>query len=802
MRSLLCAIFVILCFKLAARCQVHVENAHISGKIKTFSVSHPTERAYLQFDKPYYAAGDTMYFKAYVTVGGDYRLSGLSGVLHVELVNTKGGVDQSIKLQLNDGIAWGDFALPDSLPAGNYRVVAYTRWMRNEGEDAFFDRPIAVGSLFHARIPESGLPASKLNGAADVQFFPEGGGMVVGVTSKVAFKAIGTDGLGTDVNGVVTDDEHKEITRFASVHLGMGSFSFRPEAGKTYSAKVIYPNGISSMVMLPQASEKGIVLSVNNDSIPKAVVRIVANKACYQENKNKVYSLLVWSGGNIITVPCTLDSTIITLDILKRRLKTGIATLTLFSPTGEPLCERLIFVQNYDQLSLNIASDKTTYGKREKVTLTLNAKTRADSAAMGYFSVSVTDESKVPVDERSENTILTGLLLTADLKGYIEQPNYYFSTTNDKTQSDLDLVMLTHGYRRFNWKQILNDQDKTLAYQPEKGIEINGIAKNVLGKPLANGTVTLLSTTAGLLQSMQTDDKGHFTFDNLAFTDSVKFILQAVTAKGKNLTTLVYNKEKEGLPSISPSPEASEQPELTYLENSLKQHDQAVQYGTATGRMLKEVKIRNTKIDAPKIDNRYGIAGQVISGDKILYGGSLAVRLMGLIRGVHFIPSGGNRFRPVLNRPATKPMLIVWNGNEMPASFDINAINTGSIENIEVITDPTASSPDYDGVIIVNTAFGLRLKDISSTGILPINVDGFYKAREFYAPRYDRQDNNLKRADLRSTVYWKPELQTGKDGKASFGFFNADGTGTYRVVVEGIDDKGNLGRQVYRYKVE
>src|SRR6202007_729617 len=104
----------------------------------------------------------------------------------------------------------------------------------------------------------------------------------------------------------------------------------------------------------------------------------------------------------------------ITLDILKRRLKTGITTLTLLSPAGEPLCERLIFVQNYDQLNLNVTSDKTIYGKREKVTLTLNAKTRADSAAMGHFSVSVTDESKVPVDENSENTILTQLLLTAD----------------------------------------------------------------------------------------------------------------------------------------------------------------------------------------------------------------------------------------------------------------------------------------------------------------------------------------------------------------------------------------------------
>ena len=138
---------------------------------------------------------------------------------------------------------------------------------------------------------------------------------------------------------------------------------------------------------------------------------------------------------------------------MKRRLSTGVTTITLFSPNNEPLCERLIFIQNYDQLNLNVTTNKARYAPRENITLKLNAKTRADSAVVGHFSVAVTDESKMPDDENNETTILTSLLLTSDLKGYIEQPNYYFNHINDTTTKNLDLVMLTHGYRRFEWKR-------------------------------------------------------------------------------------------------------------------------------------------------------------------------------------------------------------------------------------------------------------------------------------------------------------------------------------------------------------
>jgi TonB-dependent SusC/RagA subfamily outer membrane receptor len=788
---------------------------NIVAKLKSFSNNHLTEKAYLQFDKPYYAAGDTIYFKAYVTEGERHKLSNLSEVLHVDLINTNNKIDQSIKLQLDSGVAWGDFALPDSLPKGDYRVRAYTQWMQNDGQNSYFNQTIAVGSVVNNnKIPESNTTrATAVNPKPDIQFLPEGGTLVTGIRSKVAFKAIGINGLGINVKGLVVDNENKEVCAFASAHEGMGYFFLKPGDGKTYKAKLTFSDGTQDMVDLPKPDASGIALSINNDSIPKASVKIEANAAYYQAYQNKELFLLIYSGGIATTVTCKLDSSVISFDILKRRLHTGVATVTLFSAAGEPLCERLLFIQNYDQLSLNINSDKTGYAKREKVNIQLNAKNRADSAVTGHFSVSVIDESKVPQDENNESTILTNLLLTSDLKGYVEQPNYYFTDTSAIARSNLDILMLTQGYHRFEWKQVLNNNYPPLAYQPEKGLEVIGMVTNLFGKPIANGTVTLLPSKGGPLLSSQSDDKGIFHFPNLIFTDTTHFVLSAVNAKGKNSTKITYFNDKpepfissNRLQDIKPVTDTTM---AVYLDNAKKERNEFINYGRGKGILLKEVQIKEKKRDDQYRTQSFAGAGhadQVMHADEIeRIQGPLSTSLLGRLRGVTFINEV-----PVLTQFSTfnmYPMLVIVDGAEMLPGFNINFLNVNEIETIEVLK--YANSAAYgmagaNGVLVITTKqrVGTAYKDIASIGVLPIAPIGFYRARGFYSPKYNNTSLNNKQKDLRSTIYWKPELVTDKDGNASFDYYNADGTGTYKVVIEGIDNKGNLGRQVYRYKVE
>lgn len=795
-----------LCYA-SAYCQT-TDSKDVFNKLKNYSSTHITEKVYLHFDKPYYATGDTIFFKAYVTMGERLDLSQLSGILHVDLIGADSKISQGIKLQTVNGLGWGDFALSDTLPKGNYRIRAYTQWQRNEGN--YFEQTIPVGSVQFQKVPESSTERSKsVNAKADIQFFAEGGNLINGIRSKIAFKAIGSNGLGIDVKGVVVDNSGREVSRFASTHLGMGCFYLAPEAGKTYRANFTYANGIQNVVDLPLADTKGIALSINNDSLSKARVRIEANPAYYKENKGKDYTLLVYSGGFVTTVIVKLDSLATTLGILKRHLRTGITRVTLFSQTNEPLCERLMFVQNFDQLNLNLNSDQPFYAAREKVSIKLNAKTRADSAAIGHFSVSVIDENKVPVDENTETTILTTFLLTSDLKGTVEQPNYYFTHVTEEKLSDLDLVMLTHGYRKFEWKQVMNDNYPPFAWKAEKDLQISGIAKSLFGKPLAKAPVALISFQPKSLSNMTADDKGNFRFSNLQFTDSIRFVLQATNAKGKNKTQLTYNEDKPAPAVIPLSLMRSGNTDVpaSYLENNEKQQEELNKLGLGKVRVLKEVKIKGKKRDDYETQSLAGAgnADQVMHAKEIgMIQGPIATSLNGRLRGVVFYGAFPHAVPFLGGGPiAGGPMLVVVDGAE---GVDFNTINASEVETVEVLK--YAGTAIYgmnggNGVLVITTKrwAGTDWKDIASVGILPITVQGYYKAREFYSPKYESNSPN-PHPDLRSTIYWQPELTTDKDGNAVFEYYNADGKGAYRIVVEGIDEKGNIGRQVYPYKVE
>ncbi|HTI59892.1 TonB-dependent receptor [Mucilaginibacter sp.] len=769
-------------------------------KLKNYTGTHPAEKIYLHFDKPYYAAGDTIYFKAYVTMGERHVPSTISGVLHADLINTEYKVDQSIKLRLVDGIAWGDFALPDSLPKGSYHIRAWSRWMRND-PGSFFEKEIPVGSLLDNKIPESNI-IKTIHAKTDLQFFPEGGEMVSGIENKVAFKAIGVSGMGVDVKGNIIDNTGKLVAEFASARLGMGYFELTPEEGQSHKAEIAYADGTKDSIPLPLAKDKGIVLSVNNDSLQKVTVIVKANQRYFNENKGKEYPLLIYSGGIANTVSCKLDSNLITVDLIKRKLFTGITRITLFSPQNDPLCERLIFIQNYDQLNLDVAADKETYHARDNVNIKLTAKTRADSTAIGHFSVSVVDESKVKTNENEETTILSSLLLTSDLKGYIEQPNYYFNNITGQKLKELDLVMLTHGYRRFEWKQVLDSTNNKISYQPETGLEISGTASSILGRPLNEGTVSLISQMGGPISSQTTDYKGNFRFSNLMFTDTIHFILNATNAKGRNVTKLTYRKDI--IPPVNTAITLADQnvnaSVTNYLVNTEKQQEQLNALGLGKGRMLKEVKIKGFKEN-----NNYrsssllgpGHANQVVHAEELeKTGGMLSIRLAGKFHG---------RLGFAITSSGNFPGLIMLDG--VPWHFPLDYINPNAVETVELFYDANASiygMQGAGGVLVITTkqGSGLQAKDIASIGLLPITVPGFYKARAFYSPKYEHPNENANRKDLRSTIYWQPELKTDKDGNAAFEFYNADGTGTYKVVIEGIDEKGNVGRQVFRYKVE
>jgi TonB-dependent SusC/RagA subfamily outer membrane receptor len=791
-------------------------------KLKSYFSTFDPERAYLQFDKPYYAAGDTIYFKAYVTQGGDHKLSGLSGVLHVDLINTKNKIDQSIKLRLDSGVCWGDFALPDSIPTGNYRIRAYTQWMLNLGELDFFDQTIPVGAIVNRNVPDSGMkqPQRVISNQPDLQFFPEGGTFVEGVNTKVAFKAIGTNGLGMDVKGVVVDKDNRQVCSFESSYLGMGYFYLNPDKDNTYKAELTFSDGTQAIVDLPKPEASGISLSVADDSAQTISITIQTNGTYYQANRNKDFLLVIYSGEKAMTYLSKQEVPVIPLDIEKKAIQTGVSTITLFSPDGEPLCERLLFVQNNDALNLKITSDKTEYGVKEKVNLMLNAKGPAGLSGNGHFSVAVVDESSLPLNENNEKNILTELLLASDLKGYVEQPSYYFNDTSEDARKNLDVLMLTQGYRNFEWRQVSSKDSFVVAFQPEKGLEITGRITNLSDKPIANGTVTLIPSKGGSLLSSKSDSKGLFHFSNLVFTDTAHIVLSAVNSKGDNSTRITYLNASRHPPTVRELPYALPVVEdtgmLSYLRAATKWHDDYNNdYSPGKGKLLAPVTVK-----AVKEDDQYrtqslagaGFADQVMHADEIeRIEGNLSTSLNGRLRGVMFYGGIPYLTTALQNGGISKagPMLVVLDGTEiMPNSltFTVDDITAAQVETVEVLKYASASiygMRGANGVLVITTKNGSEAnKDIASIGVLPVAAIGFYKARTFYSPKYDTVDVNTTKPELRSTIYWNPEVKTDEDGNATFEYYNANTAGIYKVIIEGIDNNGNIGRVVYRYKVE
>jgi TonB-dependent SusC/RagA subfamily outer membrane receptor len=813
-KTLISIVVSIFLFQTIAFCQN--ENPVLTNavsKLKTLMTDHVTEKAYLHLDRPYafYVAGENVYFKAYVTVGERHEPSGISGVLHVDLVGKNDAIMKSLLVQLNGGTGWGDIQLPDTLEKGTYRIRAYTEWMRNEKVPNFFEQYISVSSINNVgRVSE----AVKQGSQPGIQFFPEGGNLVTDIHSKVAFKAIGPDGLGINVKGMVFDNDGKAVAKITSSHLGMGIFDFIPEAGKTYKAKITFANGSQSAVDLPAIEAKGITLDVLNNDPNKISIEINANRDYYKENQNKDLNLIVYCAGKVRTYSFKLDNEVLGLDLPTKDFSTGTLQVTLLSGTGEPLNERLVFIRNPDQLNLSVTTNKTSFAKRENVQLTLNSKTNEGMPVAGNFSVSVVDESKVLVDEDSENSILSYLLLTSDLKGYIEKPNYYFAHDSKETRADLDALMLTQGFRRFVWKQLLNENFATTpAFAAEKHIDVAGTLKTKAGAPIASSSVLLIEKASGTTLIQQTDAQGHFRFPEVDFSSNAHFLLKMQSA-AKNGTVVTMDAPVAGPPVAPENLLDSKYNAGADILASL-QSNQGSGFVTANNESSK-VLLQNDKTVETRSDNNYrssklggsGNADQVIHADQLLPGPSLANDLKGVARGIDF--ANGNAYLQNsqvvgAGHMGNEPMLIVEDGS---IASNIDDVNPSDVETVEILKGINASIYGVRGaygVIVINTkqtTSPIKIGREMAPGLFAIAPTGFYKASEFYSPTYDTAQPGNQLPDMRTTIFWKPDAVTDANGNLSLNYYNADGAGSYRVEVQGMDSKGNIGRQVYRYKVQ
>jgi hypothetical protein len=761
---------------------------------------YPQEKIYLHLDKPYYVSGEIMWFKAYHVAGSYHQPSPLSNTIYVELLNHKNNLVKQIILKSDSGFAAGNILLPDSLNTGNYLLRAFTPWMRNFSESYFYHREISI-------LNPSTTDAIKKEETIDIQFFPESGDLLTGVLTKIGFKAVGADGLSREVKIKIVDNTGAEVVKAESNRLGMGAFSIVAEGGKKYFALI---NELKDQRPLPEAKATGfnIAATVLMDK-PNVTLRLQSTPT----TPGKQNATLVCHTRGIVNYVAKVDLTpnIVFVQIPKANLLSGISTITLFDGNDRAVAERLIFIDQNDELRVTITPNKANYTAREEVKLTIKVTDANQNPVAANLSLAVCDNQQVILDENNAG-IKNYLLLTSDLVGHIETPGYYFNTQNADRFVAVDFLMLTQGWRRYNWSTMLEGKWPTINFLIDRGLTINGTLKDLYTrKPVAGGKVTYLSTGSDEIQIATTNELGRFSIYNLVYYDSTKSVLQGENKKGKKAVAFDIDKFEPPISTVAINPflYSSNNFERSLIEKSLerKRIDASYKFDGQTI-MLEGVEVKAEKIMEEVTSRMYGKGNATIMASDIP--GSITYQhplqlIQGRVSGVQVTGSGLSynvTIRGVGSTSNNSPLIMVDN-----IATDINTLSSipvSAIESVEIFKGPEAAvfgSEGSNGAILFYTKRGARIT-VPPMGIYNVQLSGYYTEKEFYSPRYDVKQPEHVKPDIRTTIYWNPHIKTNENGEASLSFFTNDNVSTVTGIIEGISGFGKVAHGVFHYKVE
>jgi len=805
----------------------------ILAKLEKYRTNTPQEKVYLHFDKPYYMAGETMWFKGYLFDGSSHKIDSVSRVMYVDLINeTNGEIIVSRVLNCN-GSTNGDIALPDSLEEGVYQIRAYTNYMRNFSEEFFFHQDFKVyqGSVKN-RLTDSN--AQKITEPTDVQFFPEGGNSVMGLDSRIGFKALNILGKGVDIKGFVLNNDKDTVVAFRAEHLGMGMFNYTPEPQKTYTAYVQGYHGKYQTYSLPAAQEQGFTMAVDNQSNQEKVKVFVSNNSPKFADKSSEIIVVAHQRGQLVFMAKGNESQkSFGLSIPRNKIPDdGIVQITLMNAKGEPLCERLVFNHQNKQINLKIIPDKVNYKIREKVTAMLEATDAEGKPVEGNFSVAVTDASQVIFEPYQEN-LLSYLLLSSDvsnlsgaayystLRGNIEQPAYYFDKENTDANRHLDILMMTQGWRRFIWRDLMADNDPKTTNLLETGLEVSGKALKPNGKIADNVTLTLvLKNDKKIPQFLTatTDSLGRYGFYSLDFFDSTQVLVQGVKKNGgKNLEVTINPLKSAPKVRIVKTPYRPMEFNAHDYADFLKKANDALELEKKLklnkDQMLQEVVVKAKKYEEPDARKIYGKANNTIKVDNIICAGATSVfqMMQGRVAGVQVSPNGTGGYSVIIRgvstiTGSTEPLYLL---DGMPVDADaLNSISPCDVDNIDILKGAEAAifgSRSSNGVIAILTKRGGNNYDYTKDPVSGVTIQkrmGYNIAREFYAPKYEVSIPDHLRPDFRSTLHWEPNIRTNASGKATITYWNTDAKATMKIVAEGVSTQGFVGIAIMEYGVK
>ncbi|MBD2757836.1 carboxypeptidase-like regulatory domain-containing protein [Spirosoma validum] len=769
---------------------------------------------FLHTDKPFYATGDRIWFSAYLLDAATHQQPLGETAIHVDVLTASGRTVQHQWLRIEDGRGVGNFRLSDSLASGTYRLRGYTDEDDRQKRPAF-ERSVAV---YNTLQPTTSTLTDNTPKSLDIQFLPEGGRWIVGLPARLGVKVVGTDGHGFAVSGRIVDNTGVEICRLITNRLGMGHISLTPQAGRTYYAEVVQADQ-QQRIPLPAVDPEGLILSVDAVSDSTRLGLTVMGKNL--PSQDSAYVLIQHRGRLVDQRKILLQNGVARVSLSTATLPSGLNQITLYDATARPQAERLVFLpERIPPIKVIIGLNKQRYQPREQAILgiTLNDDGRPALAAL---SASITDATQVP-DDTAEATIHTHLLLTGELRGRVEQPNYYVKNTTSETRWALDDLLLTQGWRRVSG---------TPATELLGGVSLMGRVLNPQNQPIAGAQVFVASTKASqsFVKSAGADERGRFRLAGLAIADTTQLMTQLTNRQLKDLSDKEAHLVLEG-PDVNWERDTTNVlPNWSALRAQLeaarmRQESDAEFYRDKKVKLLKEVIVRARKFDERPDDIRQrslhnGADATILFDDKSPRFANLYEMIRGRAPGVSVIQNTLTNSYQVLIRgigslkSSTQPLFLM---DGMPIQdtdgTSLLSFNPGDVERIEVLKNGTNVGiygvRGGNGVIAFYSKRFRPDQDKSAIkpGMKPLQFIGYPSVqREFYVPRYDLKPDEAQtdvssRVDRRDVLYWKPIIRTDSQGHSQLLFFLSDVVRTVRITVQGITADGRpvVGTELIR----
>lgn len=701
--------------------------------------------------------------------------------------------------------------------AGSKAVNLEKAHLFGKGKEELRHTPLAQGTAFCYEADAHSLPVVRLEignysrfiplrpEATDYQvdFFPEGGTLLAGVMQKVAFKALNDLGESEEIEGVLYNGDGKQVSAFSTSHAGMGSFSWIPEAGKNYYVECTSKGGLKKRFDLPAPEQNRYALQVHRSE--RGFV-VSVNSSVAEESRERLNVLVHQRGLPLLAHSLVPPYTALRLD--KASISPGVVNIVLLDFSGKILSERLVFIKQKEGHSLEIVPDRAQYGTRDLVKLTTQLHDASGQPLDGDFLLAVTNDSDVLPD--STSSIQSSLLLSADLRGYIDDPEWYFREDSRERDECLDLLMLTHGWRKYHVEEALKETYVSPQQKPELSMQVKGSVKRLVGnKGMEDAKVRLLIPEQHVVEEKEVDGKGCFRWDLFEFPDSTMYYLSAVSGKGSNHVLLEL--ETETFPSCSlpcPPLALSSAEDISQEDDGEAYLDKLKQQAMAEGNklMFLDELVVSGKRKVPRTVFESILGAVSVRSEEIRESTMEDVGLFITSKFPGLVYNEGKfesmRGVGMSNNPEAGEVQIVLNGfpvdREIAAAI-VKSLRVADLEQVDFSRTPVEGLAWFPMTGASFLAITLR-KDATLPPAVPRNMQvvqllGYQKPAAFYAPEYDTgRKQEADKSDRRTTLYWKPVVQLD-NGRAEVSFYTSDETGTCTVLMEGITSNGLLIRQ-------